>query len=59
MLQQRRGVGGDMLAVRGGATVQCLQVTHRVGGDLAGQIGRVGASPTGFLVRVDLDQLAA
>lgn len=41
----------------GGGGDQPLQVAHRVGGLLGGQIGRVGGSVAGRLARVGLDQL--
>ena len=59
VVQQRGGVGADMLAVPGGASGQGVQVAHGVGGHLAGQVGRVGAPASGFLAGVDFDQLAS
>jgi hypothetical protein len=46
-----------VIAVDCGSAVQGIQVSHRVGGQLGGQIRRVGAPSAGFLTRMNFDQL--
>ena len=57
MVEEALGVDADVGPVRGGGGEQSVQVAHRVGGLLGGQIVGVGGSVTGRLARVGLDQL--
>jgi hypothetical protein len=59
MLQDRGGVGADVLAVAGGAAGQPVEIAQGVGADLVREIGRIGMTPAGRLERVDFEQLPA
>src|SRR4029079_7882573 len=59
VVEEALGVDADVGAVPGGGADQPLQVAHRVGGLVGGQVGRVGGSAARRLARVRLDQLPA
>jgi hypothetical protein len=58
-VQQPLGIDPDAVAVPACRLGQRGDITHRAGGLLRGQVGRVGHPPAGLLARMGLDQHAA